>query len=143
MYQKGIYSSHVRNNFAQEVESEELRDAIAIPDNNAFVTLWITSMLLEAAAINEGPVPSSEQLLIALDALGSYHDKNSPAGDGTMVFWPQVYNSSAKYWYCSPVNMAWMGRDAIDMYAFIHKMLDDIHLEEVWKKVFERGYLIM
>ena len=125
------------------MESEELRDRIAIPDNNAFVTLWITAMLLETAAINDGPIPSSEQLLIALEALESYHDKNSPAGDGTMVFWPQVYNSSANYWYCSPVNMAWIGRDAIDMFAFIHKMLDDVHLEEVWKKVFESESKVM
>ena len=138
-----MYPSVVRNNFVGEPESEILRDKIAVPDNNAFVTLWVSIMLLEAARVKNGPAPTDQQLYLALDALHSYHDSNSPAGDGTMVFWPQSYNSSAKLWYCNPVNLARIGDGVEGMFNFVHKVLDDLHLEEVWKKVFsdEQGVM--
>jgi hypothetical protein len=138
MYQKGVYPSSIRNNFVGEPESEILRDRVAVPDNNAFVTLWVSIMLLEAARVKNGPVPAVEQLHLALDAINGYHDNNSPAGDGTMVFWPQSYNSSVQQWYCDPVNVEKVGQDMESMYNFIHTVLDDVHLEEVWKKLFKQ-----
>lgn len=137
VYQRGVYPSYIRNNLNGGPESEILRDKIAIPDNNAFVTLWVSIILLEAARVKNAPAPTDQQLHLALEALHSYHDNNSPAGDGTMVFWPQSYNSSSKLWYASPVNIARLGHDAEDMFNFVHKVLDDLHLEAVWKKIFE------
>ena len=136
-YQKGVYPSDVRINFVEVPESEILRDKMVVPDSNAFVTLWVSIMLLEAARVKNGPEPTDQQLYLALDALHSYHDNNSPAGDGTMVFWPQSYNSSAKLWYCNPVNLDKIGGGMEGMFNFVHEVLDDLHLEEVWKKLFD------
>lgn len=138
-YQRGVYPCNIRNNFVGDPGSEVLRDKIAIPDNNAFVTAWVSIMLLETAAIKNGPVPSDEQLYLALDALYTYHDNNSPRGDGTLVFWPQSYNSSAGQWYCNPVNIAAVVKDVDGVFNSIHKLLDDMHLESLWKKTL--GYL--
>ena len=120
-----------------EPEAEILRDRVAIPDQNAFVTLWVSVMLLEAARIKNGPLPTDEQISMALEAINSYHDNNSPAGDSTMVFWPQSYNSSVKQWYCYPPNLEWIGNDVQAMLSFLHEALDDLHLEKIWEKMFE------
>ncbi len=131
-----MYPCNIRNNFAGELDSEVLRDRIAIFDNNAFVTAWVSILLLEASRVNKGPVPTDQQLYLALDALATYHDRNSPPGDGTMVFWPQAYNSSVKQWYCNPVNVKKVGKDADAILDFIHRVLDDAHLEKLWNKAF-------
>lgn len=118
------------------MESEILRDLISFPDSNAFVTLWVSVILQETALIKNGPVPSDEQLHLALEAIGSYHDNNSPVGDGSTVFWPQSYNSSMKQWYCNPPNIGSVGRDGDDFLNHLHKILDDLGLESVWNKTF-------
>lgn len=141
--QKGVYPCHIRNNVARVVGAEFIRDKIAIFDNNAFVTAWVSILLLEAARTENGPVPTDQQLALALDALGGYHDKNSPAGDGTMVFWSQSYNSSVKQWYCNPVNINRVGKDADALFNFIHAVLDDMHLERVWNSTFDRAQHVL
>lgn len=135
--QRGVYPCNIRNNFVSTREAEILRREMAVFDNNAFVTAWVTILLLETAGIKKGPVPTDKQLSLALEALHSYHDNNSPAGDGTMVFWPQRYNSSVKLWYCDPVNVNTVGDDADKMLDFIHKMLDDLGLERLWNSTFD------
>ena len=134
--QKGVYPCNIRNNFVGGLDSEVLRDRVAIFDNNAFVTAWVSIILLEAAGVSKGPTPTDQQLYLALEALATYHDNNSPSGDGTMVFWPQAYNSSVKQWYCRPVNVEKVGDSADALLNFIHRVLDDAHLEKLWQKAF-------
>lgn len=138
-YQKGAYSCEIRHNSVGKVESEILREKISIPDSNGFVTLWVSVILQETALIENGPVPSDEQVRLAI---GSYHDNNSHVGDGSMMFWPQSYNSSMKQWYCNPPNMASVGRDVDDLYNFLHKVLDDLGLDNVWNETFSEDQRI-
>ena len=77
MQQRGVYPCHILQNFAGSVEAEILRDSIGVFDNNAFVTLWVSVILLEAARFKNGPSPTDKQLYLALDVLESYHDKQS------------------------------------------------------------------
>ena len=132
-----MYPCQIRLNFVGSPEAELMRDRVGVFDNNAFVTLWVTVMLLEAARVEWGPHPSDNQLYLALEALQSYHDNNSPPGDGTMVFWPQSYNSSVKQWYCRPANVDLVARSMDKGFDMIHKLLDDLGLERVWNKSFE------
>ena len=141
--QRGVYPCNIRNNFVGTVEAEALRDGVAIFDNNAFVTAWVSIILLEASHVTKGPAPTDQQLDLALEALSTYHDKNSPPGDGITMFWPQAYNSSAKLWYPDPVNIEKVGHGADAMYNFIHKVLDDAHLESVWEKYFESSQHVL
>ena len=138
MVQKGVYPCYIRINFVRSWQAEILRREIAVFDNNAFVTAWVTILTLEAASVKNGPAPTDEQLSLALEALGTYHDRNSPEGDGSMVFWPQSYNSSVQQWYCDPVNVDTLANDADKMMDFLHKALDDLHLEKIWNSTFER-----
>ena len=55
-------------------------------DNNAFVTLWVTVMQLEAALLPGGPDVGEEQLSLALDAIHSYHDHNRQTDSSILVF---------------------------------------------------------
>ena len=100
------------------------------------MTAWVSILLLEASRVKNGPLPTDQQLSLALEALETYHDRNSPAGDGIMVFWPQAYNSSDGLWYCYPGNMKKVTDDVDSMFNFIHKVLDDVHLEKVWNESF-------
>ena len=93
-------------------------------------------VLQETALIKNAPIPSDHQVRLALEAIGSYHDNNSPMGDGSMVFWPQSYNSSMKQWYCDPPNIASVGRDGDDFFNLLHKVLDDLGLEKMWNETF-------
>lgn len=62
-------------------------------------------MLLEAAGVKNGSVPTDQQLNHALEAVSTYHDKNSPEGDGMMVYWSQEKNESANEYYCRSENI--------------------------------------
>ena len=115
-------------------EQTLLRDAVSIFDNNAFVTLWVSSILLEAARFRDGPLPSDEQLLYALAAVSTYHDKNRPLEDGVLVFWPQVYNETARLWSCGPENLEKVVAVGDDVLNYLHKILDDLGLEGIWNK---------
>ena len=77
MVQKGVYPCYIRINFVRSWQAEILRREIAVFDNNAFVTAWVTILTLEAASVKNGPAPTDEQLFLALEALGTYHDRNS------------------------------------------------------------------
>lgn len=137
VYQRGLYPCDIRLNFAGIPEAEMLRRELGLFDNNAFVTLWVSVILLEAARFKDGPVPTDQQLELALEAVGSYHDLNYPPGDGLLVFWPQSYNSTSKKWYCYPANAAKAGDDVLDIFAFFHKALDALGLERVWNTTLE------
>ena len=105
-------------------------------DNNAFVTLWVSVMLLEATRFQDGPVPEDEQLQLTLDVLKSYHDKNSPEGDGSTVFWPQSYNQSDQLWFANPVNVLRTAKAGDEAFDALHKILDEIGEEKLWNSTF-------
>lgn len=134
--QKGVYPCYVRVNFVGTREAEILRRDMVAFDNNAFVTAWVTILLLEAAATSKGPVPTDKQLSLALEALSTYHDKNSPVGDGTMVFWPQSYNSTAKLWSCQPANLQATAKNGDKVLNSLHRVLDDLGLGKMWNSTF-------
>ena len=127
-----MYPCDIRFNFCCSGEDSLLRD-FSIFDNNAFVTLWVTSILLEAVRFQDGPLPSVKQLLEALAAVDSYHDRNR-LGDGVLVFWPQTYNSTAGVWSCGPENLGKMEDTDLDILARLEKIFDDLGLQDVWKK---------
>lgn len=103
-------------------------------DNNGFVTEWITCILLEVTRFTDGPRPTDKQLLDALKALSTYHDKNRPQNSSVMTFWPETFNSTTKSWVQGPVNLMPMVQDYKIFEAEIIKLLKIVHLENLWYK---------
>lgn len=112
-----------------------LRDAFSVFDNNAFVTLWVTSILLETTRYKNTPLPSDEQLLNALTAVSDYRDKNR-LDDDFLVFWPQTYNTTVGVWSCGPENLLKVEAPEEYILNFIHKLLDDLGLDKIWLEKF-------
>ena len=132
--QFGVYPCDIRMNFCCSSELTLLRDDITVFDNNAFVTLWVSSILLEAARFRDGPLPTEDQLLHALEAINTYHDKNHTPGDGVLVFWPQVYNATRGAWSCGPKNLLQVTETGEDILDHLHKIFDDLGMEGIWNK---------
>lgn len=131
-------------NFNGDPSSVFTRDSAAIFDNNAFVTLWVSSILLEVEQfVDIGPRPSSDQLSLAIDAIGSYHDCNLPQEDGILVFWPQKLNSTNGLYYCSPRNVKMVAESAEDILQDLHTLLDDLGLEKFWEKTLKEVYMVL
>jgi hypothetical protein len=103
--QKGVYRSDIKLNFHGKPELAVMRDTFSVFDNNMFATAWITICLLESFKYGAGPKPADQQLRIALDAIGQYHDRNLNYSNSIMSFWPQKYNDTAKEWQSTPENM--------------------------------------
>ena len=134
--QVGVYPSYIRVNFNSLPESAVLRDAVAFFDDNAFVTLWTTIILLESQRFPNPPPPPSElQFHLALEAISSYHDKNRPFKDSILVFWPQKYNSTSKTWRCGPVNLGALADEEQEFNEFMQNLLNDLGLGFLWKKI--------
>ena len=121
-------------NFCCSSELVLLRDIFSVFDNNAFVTLWVSSILLEAARFRDGPSPMEDQLLHALEAVNTYHDKNYVPEDGVLVFWPQIYNSTTGVWSCGPRNLETATDTGDDILTHLHKIFDDLGMEGIWNK---------
>ena len=135
--QVGVYPCNIRVNFNGNAASKPLRDAAAVFDDNAFVTLWVTTILLEAAQFKSGPQPSNDQLKLAIEAVATYHDKNRPTENGILVFWPQTLNSTSNLYYCDPENLTPITEDMDDVLSFLHKILKDLGLEKFWDETLE------
>ena len=133
--QKGIYPSYIHLNIYGPPDYELLRHAIKFFDDNAFVTLWVSSILLEVTKFHEGPLPSDEQLINAIEAIGTYHDKNRLENDSILVFWTQTYNSTTDIWSCGPVNLNGYAKEGRIMEVYIKKILEDLGLEKLWDKI--------
>lgn len=132
--QFGVYPCDIRMNFCCSSELALLRDDITVFDNNAFVTLWISSILLEATRFRGGPLPTNGQLLHALEAVNTYHDKNHAPEDSVLVFWPQVYNSTKGAWSCGPKNLLQVTETGEDILVYLHKIFDDLGMGGLWNK---------
>ena len=133
--QFGIYPSNIRVNYCGGPDETLLRHLLAIYDSNAFVTLWVTSMLLEAAQQPSGPQPTSTQLYHGLQALSTYHDRNYPSENSMLIFWPEKYNESTGFWSCGPANLQYLVDDALTVLDALQKMLDDLGLKKLWEEV--------
>ncbi|XP_041377994.1 uncharacterized protein LOC121390278 [Gigantopelta aegis] len=103
--EKGGYGSEVKVNTHGPPELAFIRDMPGVYDNNMFVTSWITIVLMEAYLYGDCPKPSSEQIVLALDSISSYHDKNRHYNSSIMNFWPQRYNATVDFWQSSPENL--------------------------------------
>ena len=102
-------------------------------DNNAFVTLWVSSILVEASRFPSGPTPSDFQLYNALEALSTYHDKNHLLKESILVFWPQAYNESTGEWHSGPDNLGHLATYEVEVLEWLDKILADLgfsHLSE-------------
>ena len=141
--QFGVYPCDIRINFCCSSEFALLRDGITIFDNNAFVTLWVSSILLEAARFRDGPLPTGDQLLHALQAIGTYHDKNHAPESGVLVFWPQVYNETSRVWSCGPRNLLKVTETGEDVLDHLHKIFNDLGMEGIWNKTLGLFQLMM
>ncbi|XP_041377659.1 uncharacterized protein LOC121390025 [Gigantopelta aegis] len=131
---KGVYGSEVKVNTHGPPELAFIRHAIAVFDNNMFVTSWITIALMEAHLYGMAPKPSSEQIVLALDSISSYHDKNRHYNSSIMNFWPQRYNESVDFWQSSPENLYHV-LDIIRSLPIkdLEKLLDWLGLKDVEK----------
>ncbi|XP_061197307.1 uncharacterized protein LOC133205493 [Saccostrea echinata] len=102
---KGTYESVVKLNFHGTPEMAAIRENFEINDNNMFVTAWITACLLEIQALGGEFKPKREQIDLAIEAIGKYHDKNVNYNTSVMTFWPQIYNDTTKTWQSTPENL--------------------------------------
>ena len=108
-----------------------MRREVAVFDNNAFVTLWVSSILLETVRFNKAAQPADEQMLSAIQATSAYHDQNFLQNETWLVFWPQTYNETAGTWTCAPLNIEKtiaIGEEFLDM---AEKILKDLDLKKI------------
>ena len=115
-------------NFVGDIEQQILRNYGRFYDNNAFVTLWVTVMQLEAALLPGGPDVGEEQLSLALDAIHSYHDRNRQTDSSILVFWPQKLDKSTGVWVCDAANIGAVAVDEKIMSEVMVWLLKDIGL---------------
>ena len=120
--QKGMYQNEIRPNFHGSEKYFLARDSLKIPDNNVFVTAWVTSCLLEAYRYGKAPKPSDQQLKLALDLSDKYKNRNNPHENSEMTFWMQFYNKTADYYQSSPTNLFGI----MDVPEVDIKLLEDI-----------------
>ena len=121
--------------FFGDYDKTLLRREFKVFDNNAFVTLWVSSMLLEIARFSEGKQPSDKQLLNAIEAISMYHDKNYGHDTSLLVFWPQEYNETTGVWLCRPVNIGKTMDFGKKAEAVVKRMFTDIGLQGLWKEI--------
>ena len=101
---RGEYPTYMMFNYFGEPEEVLVRENVRIYDSNAFVTLWVTILQLEAASFPGGPALEEKQLLMALDALQAFHDRNKGEGSSIIVFWPQKFNKTTGVWVSEAIN---------------------------------------
>lgn len=135
MYKQfGVYPSNIRLNFRGGPEETLLRRAFAVFDDNAFVTMWTSSILMEAG-FSGAPFPTDQHLLDALQAVYTYHDKNRPPDSSLLSFWPQSLNTSTGVWYCEPKNLAALARDYAKDEKYFDEFFKILGLEKKWDKI--------
>uniref|UniRef100_A0A1X7VN73 Uncharacterized protein n=1 Tax=Amphimedon queenslandica TaxID=400682 RepID=A0A1X7VN73_AMPQE len=137
--QKGVYPSYVHFDYSGTAGDTVLRrEEFKIFDNNAFVTLWVSSILLETVRFNKAAQPSDEQMLNAIQAVYTYHDKNFLDHNETrLVFWPQTYNETAGTWSCAPLNLDKTVAMGEEFFVLAEKMFKDLDLKKFASKIAE------
>ena len=130
-----MYPSYIQVNICGYPFAEILRNAIKFFDDNAFVTMWISSILLEITRFDSKNNLPDEQLLSSIEAISSYHDKNYPINDSILVFWTETYNSSTSMWTCGPVNLNGIAKEGEGLANYIKHILDDLGMSILWKYI--------
>lgn len=106
-----------------------LRDNMKFYDNNAFITLWVTVLQMEAALLPGGLDLGEEQLSLALDAIQSYHDHNKKKGSSILTFWPQKFNKTTGLWVCNSANIDAVAADEKVFSDVVAWLLSDLDLK--------------
>ena len=106
-----------------------LRNNIKFYDNNAFITLWVTIFQLEAALLPGGPDLKEEQLLLTLDPIQSYHDRNQANGSSILTFWPQKFNKTTGLWVCDAANIGAIAADEKMFSDVVAWLLNEVGLK--------------
>lgn len=132
---KGVYPSYIHLAFFGYYDETLLRREFKVFDNNAFVTLWVSSILLEVARFNKANHPQDKQLLNAIEAISTYHDRNYKSGTSLLVFWPQEYNETSGVWLCRPVNIGKTMDFGNKAEAYVKKMFIDLGMRKLWKRI--------
>lgn len=140
---KGLYQSDIRINFFGSQAARRIRNGefTSVFDNDMFSTAWIITTLLEANLYGKGaPLLEPKRLQLALEAIGSFQDKNSKNYLNSLVrsFWPQIYNSTYDIWQQQPDNIRNVAL-SVDYIPWdqIIKILTDLKLEKYAKYVEE------
>ncbi|GFO07640.1 hypothetical protein PoB_003414500 [Plakobranchus ocellatus] len=90
LQQRGVYDCVVRFNFAGECWQKELRHRLGFFDNNPFVPIWVSTLLLEAHLYGGGISPSERQLHLALDYLNTTLDRSRSYENSLIGFYPYI-----------------------------------------------------
>ncbi|XP_035824372.1 uncharacterized protein LOC101854700 [Aplysia californica] len=109
---KGVFASHIKQNFHGNLEMAEARRVMGVYDNNMFATAWITSSLMEAYLYSGAPKPSTKQLNMAIDSMADHHDKNKDYDNSLMTFWEQIFNKNTSYYQSTPYNLLEIFKEA-------------------------------
>ena len=133
--QRGMYQNDIRANFHGSEKEFLARDLLRIPDNNLFVTLWVTSCLVEAYHYGEAPRPSDLQVKLALDLIDKYRNHNAPRDNSEITFWIPVYNKTANYYQSSPTNLFGVMDVPADEMKVIDDILEALHLYGIEKMI--------
>ena len=94
--QKGVYDCMVRFNFAGECWQKELRHRLGFFDNNPFVPIWVSILLLEAHIYGGGIKPQDQQLYLSLDYLQTTIDRSRDYDNSLIGFYPYVFDETKK-----------------------------------------------
>ncbi|KAJ5077229.1 hypothetical protein M0811_00549 [Anaeramoeba ignava] len=129
--QKGIYESWVHLNAHGNIFMQTIRNDLKFFDDNFFVTAWINQILLEANKIGKIQL-DKDQLLNGVLVDDTYLDHNSP-GVPIINFWPERLVDGK--WMSYPINLVVPTEDEESFGNAIHKLLDFLGLDSLWKYI--------
>ena len=116
-------------NYVGGPEQVLLRENLRIYDSNSFITLWVTIMQLEASLLPGGPTLGEQQVLMALDAIHAFHDRNREDGSSILEFWPQIFNETTGMWVNHPTNFGYLIADEEVLSNVLVWLLKDLGLK--------------
>ena len=89
--QEGVYESFVHLNFNGEEAQTLARHKFAIPDSNAFVTIFVAETFLEISELHPHFINDFDEVVLrAIKAITTFQDENLQENVPTFVFWPQI-----------------------------------------------------
>eukprot|EP01129_Flabellula_baltica_P016964 TRINITY_DN925_c0_g2_i1.p1 TRINITY_DN925_c0_g2~~TRINITY_DN925_c0_g2_i1.p1 ORF type:complete len:626 (+),score=134.24 TRINITY_DN925_c0_g2_i1:27-1904(+) len=131
---KGLYPSYVHLNFIGNWSSYFLRNDFSVYDNNAFVTSWITQLLLESH--NMGAINLHlDDIQASIDVLENFKDHNLPEKAPIFDFWFQKLNDMGDYYTQWPSNLGYLIDTFEDIEGTLKWFLKTVGLEWVWDDI--------